>query len=524
MQGPKKSIIKHDKKLLDKFKEIITLGIRISRESQNQAILTDVLLAAIDILNVEGGSMYTFSEHQAMFHIFCNRKLNKNINDVNELYKIFGSIALYDARGNPNAQNVIAYSLLNDDLVVINDVKKTKRFNLKGIYEFDRKFNYKTHSLLTVPLKNHKNEMIGGFQLVNRLDDETGELCNFSLEDQTLMRLFASFLAIIMTQNSLIEAEKHLFNSFLQLLAKIVDHKSQYTSRHCTYVPIISGLIAHAVKDAKEGHYKNTHLTDEDIYEIQVASWLHDCGKLSIPDYILDKSVKLEKLTDRIVMIDLRYEIIRRDILHNSRLSQDERDEQLRQLKEEVEYLHSLNQSQITEVKVDKQRLQEIAQTYRFHDGDGNDFSLISPQDIEHLQIERGTLTEEEKEIVRSHVRRTKEMLMTLPFPEHLAKVPMIASAHHEQMDGSGYHLGLKGKSEIPLGARILAIADIFEALTCSDRPYKPALPLSKTLAIMRDMRDHNKIDSDLFELFITKKLYLQYAKEHLKPEQIDID
>ena len=316
---------------------------------------------------------------------------------------------------------------------------------------------------------------------------------------------------------------KSLLDAFIKCIARAIDAKSPQTSGHCERVPLLTELIAQAACDDQH-ELKDFSLDSDGWYELKVASWLHDCGKLSTPDSVLEKSTKLHLMRDGVHELNARFQVIKlqyRLDVAEGRLSQTQLSEKLAQLEADRLFINQANQGAEFMSQEDKSRVQGIAQ-YRWQNADGQDMPLLTDAEVYNLCIERGTLTSEEREVVNNHMVVTIDMLESLPFPRKLRRVPEYAGGHHEKMDGTGFPKGLT-REQMSLPARMMAIADIFEALTAKDRPYKDPMKVSQALGIMSRMRDNNHIDPDIFQLFLRANVWQKYAEQVLNPSQIDI-
>lgn len=378
------------------------------------------------------------------------------------------------------------------------------------------------------------------------------------------------------------EQEK-LLNSFIQLIADAIDEKSVYTGGHCSRVPILTFMIVSAAIKSNKPAFKDFDLkTKEEIRELAIAAWLHDCGKITTPEHVVDKAVKLETIYNRIHEIRTRFEVIHRDLqiqaltkIQNNQ-SSDKVTVWLKQqhdiLQQDFDFIAKCNIGSESMSDKDIHRISEISKKQwvrHFDDSIGlsreerNRYTNIKQQpynenllsnksqhiikrdidrtaeykkhnikvtvpknlnnlgEIYNLSIKKGTLTEEERFIINSHMIVTIKMLDKLPFPKGLQKVPEYAGGHHETLIGTGYPKKLY-KDQMSIPARVMAVADVFEALTAADRPYKDAKTLSESLSIMRDMVNEQHIDGDIFKLFLESGIVMKYSKKHLKPEQID--
>tara|TARA_R110002072_G_scaffold32211_4_gene98606 strand:- start:2930 stop:4567 length:1638 start_codon:yes stop_codon:yes gene_type:complete len=520
------------------LRELNEIGIALSAEKDHDRLLELILVKAMEITNADGGTLYTRTDDQRLnFEILHNRSLNIHKGGTSGEDISFYPIALYDDEGKPNTHMVAANAVISGKTVNIPDAYDSKEFDFSGTRSFDNKMGYRSTSFLTVPMTNHENENIGVLQLINAVDIDSKKIIPFSLLEQQLVESLSSQAAVTITNKALIDAQKNLFDSFIQLIADAIDEKSPYTAGHCRRVPVLTNMLADAVNRIDRGPLKDFNMTDDEKYELEVAAWLHDCGKITTPEYVVDKGTKLETIFDRISLVDIRFEILKRDAAiaalkaklkeHNAACDIDrelENDaslqEELKRLSKEREDIRAYNIGGEALADLDLKRIEEIGRR-TYSNPDQETVNLLSDEEIQNLQIGRGTLSIREREIINNHVTVTIKMLESLPYPKHLAKVPEYAGGHHEKMDGSGYPNKLK-REDMSVQARMIAIADVFEALTASDRPYKKAMPLSQSLKILGQMKLDNHVDADLFDVFINEKIYLDYANQYLGKNQID--
>jgi len=386
-------------------------------------------------------------------------------------------------------------------------------------------------------MKNHENEIIGVLQLLNAINPKTGEISAFSPSDQRLAESLASQATIALTNRMLIIQLEELFESFISLINLAIDEKSPYTGGHCQRVPSLTMMIAEAVNETSEDPLKSFTMSDKDRYELKIAGLLHDCGKVTTPVHVVDKATKLETLFDRIHLIDTRFEVLRRDaeiallkekaLLVAAGAPRGELDaadarhrDRLRRLDEDRAFLRASNIGGEAMREPDQERVRAIAK-YRWTDIAGHEANFLSEDELKNLTIRAGTLTGEERQIINHHIVATIRMLEALPWPKHLTNVPEYAGGHHERMDGKGYPKGLT-REQMSVQARCMGIADIFEALTAKDRPYKKGKTMSESLEILGKFRLNGHIDPDLFDVFVRKKVYRRYAEMFLDKEQID--
>lgn len=517
------------------LKSLTQIGIALSSEKDHTRLLELILMKALEITEADAGTLYTKTEQGTLkFELVLNKSLGIHMGGTSRTPIVFDELPLFDENGHPNVHMLAPWSAISRETINIEDAYTTKKFDLSGTKEFDKKTGYKSQSFLTVPMTNHLNEVIGVLQLINARDSVNNQVIAFSKLNQIIVESLASQAAVTITNRILINAEKELFNSLIQLIAKAIDEKSPYTGQHCRRVPVITNLLAKAACKIDKGPLKAFSMTDDELYELNVAAWLHDCGKISIPESVVDKSTKLEEIFDRVNLIDLRFELLIRDMMIK-RLQQEIKTlsgkaldlKEERQLQNKILQLYK-ERNVIRECNLGKEHIlpsqlktiKKISK-HNIKFSDEGEQPFLSEKEIQMLEIDRGTLTVNEREIINNHVAVTIKMLESLPYPKHLKNVPDLAGSHHEKMDGSGYPRGLT-KDQMSIPARMIAIADIFEALTASDRPYKQAMPLSEAIRIMGQMKLNGHIDPDLFDVFIEEQVYEDYAKEYLDPKLID--
>jgi HD-GYP domain-containing protein (c-di-GMP phosphodiesterase class II) len=521
--------------LLHRLKELNEIGIALSRQRDINSLLETILVAAKRITHADAGTLYLHDQEQRVlrFEILRTDSLNIAMGGTSGVPITFYPIRLYDDGGNPNHAMVVSHSALSGETVNIPDAYQAQGFDFSGTKGFDAKTGYRSQSFLTVPMLNHENEVIGVLQLINAQDQESGAVVPFSGDDQQLVESLASQAAIALTNRHLINQLEELFEAFIQLINTAIDDKSPYTGGHCARVPVLTMMIAEAVNHTNQGPLKDFVMTDKDRYELKIAGLLHDCGKVTTPVHVVDKATKLQTIFDRINLVDTRFEVLKRDAEIRRLKTEDrgqsdvegvairaEYEARIRQLDDDREFLRHCNVGGEAMTEEAQQRVRRIA-TYQWRDVDGKTGNFLSDDEVENLTIRAGTLTAAEREIINHHIVVTIKMLESLPWPRHLKKVAEYAGGHHERMDGKGYPRGLT-REQMSVQARVMGIADIFEALTAKDRPYKKGKTLTESLTILGKFKLGGHIDPDLFDVFIREKVYLDYANKFLAPEQID--
>ena len=525
--------------VLDRLDRLTALGTALSAERDTERLTERILLGAKELTHADGGTLYLLNDDEdaLVFHTVRNDSLGLAMGGTTGEPVTLGPLPLRLADGAPNHRNVAAHAALTGRTVTIRDAYTAEGFDFSGTRAFDEQTGYRSESFLTIPLINHEDAVIGVLQLLNACAPEGGQVVGFTDEDRRLGESLASQAAVALTKQQLITEQRELFEAFIRVLAKAVDEKSKHTSGHCQRVPELTLLIADAANRTQQGPLAEFAFSEDERYELEIAGWLHDCGKVTTPESVMEKETKLHGLHDRMAEVATRFEVIKRDTeiqaLHE-RLAAAEAGRPPAEwateaavattqavLDEECAFLGQANIGGEFMSAEAQERVRAIGEGRRWRGPDGREQPVLSEEEIGHLAIAKGTLTAEEREVMKNHMQVTIDMLEALPYPEHLQRVPRLAGGHHERMDGYGYPRGLVG-TENPIGGRMMAIADVFEALTAADRPYKTPKPLSEALTIMGRMCQDGHFDPDVFDLFIRERVYLDYARRFLRPEQID--
>ncbi len=522
---------------LMQVERLIEVGVALSAEKNTTKLLEKILLAAKQLTHADGGTIYSVTaSNELRFETLFNDQLDLYMGGTSDKVIPFSPIPLI-INGEENHHALVAFSANIDQVINIPDAYEPfDGFDMTAAREMDKRIGYRTKSVLTVPMKNHEGKLNGVLQLINAQQGDC--VVEFTKDIEAIVIALTSQAAVALTNRQLIDDMEELFRSFTKLLAKSIDEKSPYTGGHCRRVPEVTMLLAEASNATTAGPLADFTLDEEDMYALNIAAWLHDCGKIATPEYVMDKATKLETIFDRIEFVKSKFEIIKRDIeieflqkqvdLLSSRHAQtldmqalqDIKQGKLDILADDLEFIIKANVGGEFMTPDDQQRIVILAEQYQFDFNDERS-PLLNEDEIYNLNIAKGTLNDEERAIINRHISITIDMLNALPFPSHLRKVPEYAGGHHEKMDGSGYPNGLT-REQMSVPARMMAIADIFEALTATDRPYKPAKTLSECLRILGFMKLDQHIDADLFDVFVDNKLYLKFAESCLDESQID--
>jgi response regulator RpfG family c-di-GMP phosphodiesterase len=541
------------------IRRFLTLTEAVASEADFEQLLPLLLAETLEAAHARAGVLYLFSEGRLEP---AAARWAGRAQDVQGLV----ACAL------PDAQSLVGAALgqAQSRLAALSEAQRLAL----GLTATEAAFEH----ALAVPLLNRQREPVGCLLLLRDTP--------FDWAQVSFIRALSGSAASSLEARSLIRQQKALFEAFIRLIAGAIDAKSPYTGGHCERVPELTRLLAQAACAQTSGAFATFRMDAEDWEALHVAAWLHDCGKITTPEHVVDKATKLETLHDRIHEVRMRFEVLKRDAEiaclramaagHDEAVAKAGLRDALRQLDEEFAFVAACNEGGEFMGQPQRERLQTIAGRTWMRTLD--DRIGISQEEkrrkarepaqalpvaeplladkpehrIEHepalrrsaelqrlgvrmtvpplrynrgelhnLAVSRGTLTEEDRYKINEHIVQTIVMLSQLPFPQHLRQVPEFAGAHHEKLDGTGYPRGLTGGQMSPV-ARMMAIADIFEALTAADRPYKPAKPLSQALDIMARMACDGHIDGELFEIFLLQGVWREYAARFLPPGQVD--
>jgi len=508
---------------LDQIKRLTRIGTALSAEKKLDRLLEMIVDEARKFTNADAGTLYIMSDDEKELHFAIVQNSSLAVRMGGSGGKIaWPPVRLRNSDGSPNNANVSAYVAVSGETINIADVYHARGFNFAGTKKFDRSTGYRSKSMLVVPLRNHENDIIGVLQLLNALDPKTGEVIKFSPEYQEMILSLASQAAVALSNNRLIHDLENLLESFIRTIATAIDEKSPYTGGHVRRVAELTMTMAHKINDINYGKFADIKFSDDQLRELRLAAWLHDVGKITTPEYVVDKATKLESVYDRIHDVKTRIGLIQKDYAtvegKDKRKDKTTKDKDaayaIKVLEEEYQFLSEVNKGGefLDDEKI--ARIKKIAG--RNYVLEGKTRQLLSDEEVYNLCIRRGTLNEEERSIINNHALVSHKMLSQLPFPKKMRNVASYAAAHHEKIDGTGYPLGLKG-DELSLQSRIIAIADVFEALTACDRPYKKGKSLSEALKIMEKMAKDNHIDAELYAFFVKEKVYAGYVLEEIR-------
>lgn len=546
----------------DILPDLLKLNNLLVVEKDFTIVIENIMDTAASICNADCGFFYTLNDDNFLSLDYSFNKSQCAALRGSDNLTLFQTVYLPE-RKNKNPKSVVETCYFNNEVVNTVNLYGSSDLDNSFFIAYDENNAYRTISVLTLPIVSRKGNIVGIAQLVNP-QDYNGKTVVFTSEMQKTAQSVLSLAGLVLENRRLNEAYGQLLESFIEVLARAIDAKSPYTGAHCQRVPVIARLLATAAVQEETGPLRNFEMSSEDWYALHIASWLHDCGKVTTPEYIVDKATKLETIYNRIHEIRDRFEILRRDAhieYLKKRLNNVDKQENLqiefvnkvKQLENDFAFIAACNIGDAPLTDDDIQRLEHLSkikfiryfnrmlglswaerdnikspELYEhpswenlLQNRDDHIFGQYNRGELYNLEIRQGTINKEEREKINEHIIVTIDMLKALPFPKELSKVVEYAGAHHERVDGKGYPNGLTG-DEMSIPAKIMAIADIFEALTANDRPYKKPKKLSEVLRIMQEMKNTGHIDPDLYKVFITSKVYMDYAEQYISPQQID--
>ncbi|MFP4662764.1 MAG: HD domain-containing phosphohydrolase [Halanaerobiales bacterium] len=503
MKQSRKVIVKNIDQILD-------IGIALSAEKSYDRILEMILEQARSFTKADAGTLYLCEGNSLIFKVLQNDSMD------------IGTMSLHTDSKLPvlpiNKKSAAGYAAISGEIINISDVYNSEKFDFAGPKLYDKLTGYKTISMLVVPLKNSKDKVLGVLQIINARDDN-GNIIPFTKDYNKVISSLASQAAITLTNIWHVEQIKELMHSFVESMATAIDARTPYNASHTKRVAKLVEKTIEIINTRETGKYKNVFFDQERKEQLIMAAWLHDIGKIGTPLSVLNKGTKLgdrlELIIQRMDYIKSRMEL---DFLKKGYDSEQDKDTEdkynkKKQLIQNARALiKDLNEPDYNISVEDEKVLREIVNS-KYIDEDGKERNWISKDEFKSLTIKRGTLTAEEREMVEKHVEIGLRILENIPFPDKLAQVPEFVSMHHELLDGSGYPAGLRD-NEIPLEARILAVIDIFDALTSYDRPYRKASSIEENLEIMKTMVEEGKLDGNLFSLIQEYKLW-EYMDEY---------
>ena len=546
-------------KILDDIFSIIN---NLTSSDNSDDIIEKSLDVAADIVSADGYFFFNISsEKQMSLEKFRITSLQDRINYEDKAL-IFPSKTLSEIK-NKALKSPSELSACNLEKFSSENIYTHKEIDTSAFAKIDELYNYSTSSVFSIPLVGSQKNLLGIVTFINAQDDKGKSIC-FTGKAQEIMTSICQLITLALENQQINLSNSQLLESFIDVIIRAINSKSPSTSNHCQRVPIIAKMLTSAAVEEQQGPLKDFEMTEKDWHALHVASYLHDCGKITTPEHIVEKATKLESINNRIHEIRNRFEILRRDAhikYLQKRLANSDNKENLqaefvaevKELEDDFAFIAQCNTGDFPVSAQDKERLEKIsAKTFtryfnrmlglswaektaitnpEFYNHPAQENILQDRPDhltdnynfgeLYNLKVEHGTINAEERKKINEHINVTIEMLRALPPSDEMRKIIEYAGCHHEWVNGQGYPNQLTG-DQMSVPAKIMAIADVFEALSSRDRTYKAPKKLSEILQIMQEMKNIGHLDPDLYQIFITKQIYLEYAKQYIEPEQID--
>jgi len=510
------------------IKQLIHIGESLSAKNSLVNIFILILDEAMDYANADGGTIYVISNDKKHldFKLTYNKSLGLKMGNVDSPVT-WPSISLFNKDDSPNMNYMVSYVYHTKESKTFEDVYEQDLFDNSGTQKYDKRNKYRSKSMAAIPLINHEDEVMGVIQLINAMDKD-GKVIPFGKDHIVMLNSLASQAAISLSNSRLIENLEELLLQFIKSIGSAIDRKSKYTAGHVKRVATLTEQLGKRINEAEEGYFTDIFFSNDQLKELSMSGWMHDIGKIVTPECIMDKSTKLEKIIDRIEIIkircDLLKQVIKKDInkMRSEGILTEEKKHELINISKQIDYDMSLIEKMNFGVeKFSDENKKEIERIYSFsYVSDGKEYKILSDDEVMNLKISRGTLTDDEFAIMKDHAQVTWEMLSPLQFPKKYENVPLFAASHHERLNGGGYPNNLP-ESKIPLQARIIAVADVFEALL-SERPYKKGKKVSEALKIIAYMAKDHELDKNVVDILLDSGLYLSFARDIVKPDFLD--
>jgi HD-GYP domain-containing protein (c-di-GMP phosphodiesterase class II) len=503
------------------FEELNRIGIALSAERDIGKLQEFILTTMRQLTNADGASLWrkTVGEDGSP-QLFLASSQNNSLSNTYQAFTV-----------PVDEKTVVGYTVTVGWSQVYEDAYNPPPGKPQGGKSFDQQFGYRTKSMLTVPMRNYNNEVVGAVQLINAkrrfetkltVDNVPTEVVSFRPEDLEMIESIASQAAVALDNKSLLDSIQQLFDGFVQASVTAIEQRDPSTAGHSGRVEALTTSLARAITEIQTGKYRDTYLTDDQLKELRYACLLHDFGKVGVREHILVKAKKL--MPGQLEVIQARFEFVERSVQlkhatekleamrnngSNSEVALAEID---RRLNEELERLRSWIQGIVAAnepsvMPEDKASMLEVLSQQTYHDMAGHQHPMLDPQEFRFLSIRKGTLDAQERLEMEAHVTHSFHFLTKIPWTTVMRGIPEIAYGHHEKLDGSGYPRGLIA-DQIPLQAKMMTISDIYDALTAQDRPYKRAVPRDVALDILHSEAAEGKLDTELLDVFVNKRVY----------------
>ncbi|MDO4501037.1 MAG: HD domain-containing phosphohydrolase [Erysipelotrichaceae bacterium] len=487
----------------NELRTVVEIGIQLTAEKSPTKLWDEMVNKAMEIVSCDAGTLYLYKDSKLEFRIMKTLSMGVNKGENGEKIDL-PPVPLKE-------ENVCAFSAIHHKLINIEDVYTSDEFDFSGPKKYDAMTGYRTGSMMVVPLENTEGLLVGVLQLINKLDEDK-KIIPFSEDDEFILRSMGSMAAMSVTNLWQLEEIKEQMHSFVRAFASAVDERTPYNGSHTRKVTVYANILAKYINEVYKKGECSDYFDDNRREQLSLAATLHDIGKMIVPLEVMNKASRLES---DMPLIESRFELLKalyEKDFYKGLIDEETYLDTLNRLNEDLEFIRAKEKSGFMPDDA-LLKVEEIGREKYIYE-DGRELYWLSSKEKECLSIRKGTLTADERVIMENHVVMTKKILGNVHFNELYSNVSTFASMHHEYLDGSGYPEHLKG-DELPLEARIMAVVDIYDALTSRDRPYKEPMPRAKAFAILNSMADEGKLEKRIVE-------YLQAALENISDETID--
>jgi len=491
---------KINEQIVDLIDNLLYIGINLSAEKDHDALLEKILSGARKITRADAGTLYLAEDNKLEFKILQNDTIGYDHNRSKK------EIDLPPVK--INKKSAAGYCASTEEVLAIDDVYNSEKFDFLGPRRYDSMTGYRTRSMLLAPMLDQKNELLGVIQLINATNQED-EVIPFSNYHKKVLAALASQAAISINNLQYIQETANLFRGMVESLAAMVDSRNPFTANHTRRVAQMTEIFIEVLNENSLGPLKEINFSDDDRLQLLMAAWLHDIGKLAVPLDIMQKTNRLGRHYDTVIQ---RFDLLE-EVLINRKEQPDltagglaeEWDKKLALLREGRQLIKEVNGMKSLPVKNIKDKLKKLYQEKFKLVNQNKEISLLTKPELEALLAEEGFLTAGEQERLESHVLEAQKILRNIPFSREVKRVPQIVRLHHEFLDGSGYPEGLTGK-EIPLEARIITIIDRFDSLVA--RPLEKPKSKAEAIETLREMAAVGKLDKNLVDLFCRHQIW----------------
>ena len=471
------------------LKKILNIGIKLSTEKNREHLLASILENGMDITHCDASTLYLFEDGKLRFKIMKTLSQNISRGEDGELIDDMPPVPMTE-------RNVCSYAALHREIINIPDVYNDTRFDFSGPKKYDALTGYHTQSLLVIPIENNEDELIGVLQLLNAMDEE-GNVIPFDSEYEIIIRSLGAQAAIEMTNLQYVQEVKRQLRSFVEAMSTAIDERTPYNGSHTRKVAEYAGMIADYINKQHQAGACDDYFDENRKDKLELAALLHDIGKMVVPLSIMNRATRLDRdlgtVETRFRLLEAYYMIDKM----KGRIDEAEYQKRIAYLRESMDFIHRIDGKGILD-DADYDRVQELAGHSYVNDA-GEPLPYLTKREKDRLSIRKGTLTEDDRRQMEYHVVMTEKILGKVRFNKNYEEIPKWAASHHELLDGSGYPRHLKG-ADLALETRMITVADVYDALTARDRPYKKPVSQEKALGILKDMADEGKLDCRLVE------------------------